>query len=127
MNTPLQLCLLSGEYAVCQLPPESPFPDWARRAELLALIRTSAELTVVCLSENVPQSVRVETGWQVLKVLGPLDFSLVGVLASLSGVLAEAGVSIFVLSTFDTDYVLVKEKVLQGALQALRAAGYDLR
>jgi len=120
------LTLLPSEYSICQLPPEdaTPAPAWARGDDLLALIRTPDEYTVVCEDAKIPEDVRVEPGWRALKVAGPLEFSMVGVLASLSGTLAQAGVSIFALSTFDTDYLLVKKNQTERAIQALKSAGH---
>jgi hypothetical protein len=120
--TSLDLQILAGTYAVSRLSPEEPVPEWAR-GELLALIWTPDELSVVSTVESVPEAVRSEPGWRVLRVAGPLDFSLVGILAALTGVLAQAGVAVFALSTFDTDYLLVREGDLEQAVQALESAG----
>jgi hypothetical protein len=120
----LPLTLLPSRLAVCRLDPQAPFPAWVR-GELVALTRTADELSVVCDADVVPPGVLAESGWRAFKVLGPLDFALVGVLAQLSAVLAQAGVSIFAISTYDTDYILVKEANLDDALAALRRAGYS--
>jgi hypothetical protein len=90
----------------------------------LAFIRTRDELTVVCVERLVPPEVIAERGWRALQVQGPLDFALVGVLAAITVPLAEAGVSIFAISTYDTDYILVKEEALERAIQALGQAGF---
>jgi hypothetical protein len=119
----LDLQLLAGSYTVSRLSPSEPMPEWAR-GELLALIRTPDELTVVSIAESVPEQIRSETGWRVLRIVGQLDFSLVGILAALTGVLAQAGLAIFALSTFDTDYVLVRELELERAVRALESAGH---
>ena len=100
-------------------------PRWAQEGEMWALMHTSDELSVVCLEALVPQDIRTDGGWRVLKVLGPLDFSLVGILADLSRVLAEAEVSVFAISTFDTDYILIKQDRLETATAALLQAGYS--
>lgn len=81
----------------------------------------------MCAANVVPEGVRCEGGWRILKVEGPLDFGLTGVLLSMARPLAEAGVAIFALSTYDTDYVLVKEEKLDGAIAALEAAGHRIR
>jgi hypothetical protein len=91
---------------------------------LSAIIRTQEELSIVCEQENVPPDIRCERNWRAMKVAGPLDFALVGVLASLAGALADAGVSVFALSTYDTDYLLVKADTLERAIDALEAAGH---
>ena len=124
---PFTLELLSAEYLICRLPADAPYPVWARGENLLALIRTPHELSVVCEeTADLPDDVRIEDDWRALKVQGPLDFSLVGVLADLAGALARAGVSIFALSTFDTDYLLVKSADLPAALDALKRAGHQI-
>lgn len=91
------------------------------------MVRTAAETTVVCAEETVPGDVRAERGFRALAVAGPLDFALTGVLAALALPLAEAGVSIFAVSTYDTDHVLVREERLEEAVAALRAAGHRVR
>lgn len=120
------LRLLGDRLAVCKLAPQAGIPEWARTGDLVSITRTPTELSIVCLHEVVPEGVHAERGWRAFMVIGPLDFSLVGVLAALASVLAEAGISIFVLSTYDTDYLLVKEAQLERAASALIAAGYDL-
>ena len=125
MTTSLRLSLFPSEYAVCQLPPDTDFPSWVRGGELLSLTRTADELSIVCLSSLVPADVKAEYGWRAIKVLGSLDFSLVGVLASLAGELTQANVSIFALSTYDTDYILVKANMIDRAIITLRKAGHE--
>jgi hypothetical protein len=117
--------VLPGALAVARLEPGAPLPAWAAPgdgAPLHAVIRTAAEVTVVCA--DVPDGVRAERGWRALAVEGPLDLALTGVLASLAGPLADAGVPIFALATFDTDYVLVPERSIERAVSALRAASH---
>ena len=121
-----RLMLLPNQYAICQLPPDAANPAWARGGDLLALIRTFDELTVVCEGVDIPADVRAEPGWRALKVAGPLDFSMIGVLASLSGTLAQADVSIFVISTFNTDYLLLKDVQLETAIRALESQGHTV-
>jgi hypothetical protein len=122
----LRLQLLDPVFAVCRLAHDAPVPPWAAAGPFLALTRTEDELSVVCRRDAVPEGVRCEPGWRCLRVAGPMAFSLVGVLASLLTPLAEAGVSVFAVSTFDTDYVLLKEDDLVRALAALRQAGHSL-
>lgn len=122
--TGLSLCLLTERLAVARLEARSDFPAWARGDGFLALVRTPEEISVVCAEAAVPANVQSERGWRAFKVQGPLEFSLVGVLAAIANPLAQAGVSIFVISTFDTDYILVKEAELLPALVALQRAGH---
>lgn len=121
----LTLDVLPGELAVCRLPGEAPSPDWAV-GTLVSITRAPGELTVVCDATAVPPSVEKERGWRALAVRGPLDLSLTGVLASLAGPLADAGVPVFVISTYDTDYLLVRDADLERAVAALRAAGHQV-
>lgn len=126
MSAYYTLIILEEPLAVCRLPAEAPSPEWARGNGLLALIRTSEELSIVCREEYPPLDVPSEKGWRAMKVQGPLEFSQVGVVASLAVPLAQAGVSIFVLSTFETDYLLVKTEWLVRAVDALRRAGHQI-
>jgi len=122
----IPLRLLTNRLAVSRLPAEAEWPEWARPGDLLALVRTRQEVSLVCEERFTPPEVKSERGWRALEVLGPLDFALTGILAGLSGRLAEASVSIFAISTYDTDYILVKEIQLGRALAALRTAGYTI-
>src|SRR5262245_54261443 len=115
----LTLDLLDGTFTVCRLAPGDPLPAWARDGSFYSISRTADELSVVCRQEAVPEGIRCERGWRCLRVAGTLDFALVGVLASLLDPLARAGVSVFVVSTFDTDFLLVKEGTLGAAIDAL--------
>jgi hypothetical protein len=127
LSNGLVLSLLPGTFAVCRLPADARLPRWAQNTtQFSALIRTPDELCVVCDELAVPKKVRVAAGWCLLQVRGPLDFSLVGVLASLALPLAQAGVSIFALSTYDTDYLLVRRAELERAKHALLQAGHHL-
>jgi len=113
--------------AVCRLDPCLPIPDWATRGPFFSLTRTPDELSIVCAQTDAPEDVRTEKGWRYLKVLGPLDFSLTGILASLAKPLAEADISIFAISTFDTDFLLVKSDVFERALKKLIEAGHEVK
>ena len=126
MTTYLNLHLFPGLWAVCRLPAGTPLPDWAQSDELLAFIRTREELCIVCADENIPADIKTEGGWRLYKIQGPLDFSLVGVLASITKPLADAGVSIFTLSTYDTDLFLVKEFDLERSRRVLEQAGHTV-
>jgi hypothetical protein len=118
----LTLSVLPDTLAVARLGARDPLPDWLDWADpFVAVARTADELSIVCRGERVPAAVRAERDWAALRVEGPLDFALTGVLASLAVPLAEASVTIFALSTFDTDYVLVRRRDLARAVQALSA------
>ncbi len=117
--------LWPGRYAVARLDPSAPPPP-SSPAGFWSVTRTSDELSVVGLEDAVPQSKPTERGFRLLKVGGPLDFALTGVLAEIAGALAQADVSIFVLSTYDTDYVLVREDDLGVAVRALADRGHTV-
>ena len=114
-----------GEFAVCRLDAGQAVPAWALQAEFCSVTRTPAELSIVCPATAVPEGVRAEKGWALLELAGPFPFELTGVLESVLRPLAEAGVPIFALSTFDTDWLLVPGGKLAMAVQALRSAGHN--
>jgi uncharacterized protein len=120
----LSLELVAGRYAVCRLGASEPVPAWAGEGPFVSITRTDAELSVVCPQEAVPAAVLAEPGWRCLRVAGPLGFGMTGILASLSGPLASSGVSIFVVSTYETDYLMVQERDLDRAVDALARAGH---
>ena len=121
-----RLFVLVPRLAVCRLDPSTPLPYWAQGGSFLSVTRTSAELSVVCEDALVPEGTQAERGWRAFGVAGTLDFSLTGVLASLAVPLAEAGISVFAVSTFDTDYLLVREHSLSQALETLERAGFEV-
>jgi GNAT superfamily N-acetyltransferase len=121
----MTLDVLPGTIAIVQLDARAPTPAWAQGA-FASVTRTAGELSIVCDETSVPGEARAERGWRVLRVAGPLDFALTGVLASLTAPLAAATVSIFAVSTFDTDYILVRADALDRALEALRGAGHEV-
>ena len=120
------LTVLSVELAVCRLDPSAVVPEWAWYGSFVSLTRTREELSVVCEVDAVPPDAHCVRGWRVLRVEGPLPFEMVGVLASLTTTLAQAGVSVFAISTYDTDYLLVRLVELPRAIAALRQAGHRL-
>ena len=120
----LTLELVAGSYAVCRLGAAEPVPAWAGGGPFVSITRTDVELSVVCPQAAVPAAALAERGFRCLRVAGPLGFGMTGVLASLSGPLASSGVSIFVVSTYDTDYLMVQERDLERAVDALTRAGH---
>jgi len=115
----MRFTLLDGRYAVARLEPGGAVPPWSDLGAFVTVTRTAEELSIVTEETNVPEGVRAERGWRCLKLEGPIPFDTIGVAAQFTGALAAAGVSVFVVSTFDTDYVLVKEEALPRALDAL--------
>jgi uncharacterized protein len=119
------LSLLPGRFAVCRLEPRDDVPAWVPSAGALVVIaRTTQELSIVCDAGVVPESVRAERDLRAFVVHGPLPFDAVGIMAALSGALAAAGIPLFALSTFDTDYVLVREDRVDEARMALGGHGF---
>jgi hypothetical protein len=112
--------------AICRFAPDDPLPAWVLHdgATFWSITRTPSELSVVCPEEDLPPSIteRVERDWRAIEVVGPLSFGLTGVVSGLTSPLAEAGIPVFVLSTFDTDYVLVKTPDFARASELLAAA-----
>ncbi len=123
----LTLTVLPGRYAVCRLDPGAAIPSWATAGALFSITRTADELSILCPDGAVPPGVRHAGDWRALKLEGPFDFSEVGILASVTTPLADTGVSLFAVSTFDTDYVLVKEAMLDRAVSALTACSHQVR
>ena len=128
---PLVLSILPGSYAVCRLPAGDDPPGWATARQagaeaFLSVTRTSDELSIVCRQELVPAGLRSEPGWRCLKVQGPFAFTEVGIVASLASALAREGVSLFVVSTYDTDYLLVKAETLDRAVMVLSREGHEV-
>jgi hypothetical protein len=117
------LVVLEQTFAVCRLDPAAPFPSWAQQS-FVSITRTREELSIVCEQRLVPNDVEAERDWRCLGVVGPLPFALTGVLLSLAQPLAERGISIFAVSTFDTDYLLIKASNLEPAIASLRDTGH---
>ena len=115
---------MRGRYAICRLGPKALVPSWVDHGEFWSVSRTADELSIVCEEDLTPAGTDAERGFSGLKVLGPFDLSEVGVLASLTGALAASAISVFAVSTFDTDYIFVKEEILPDAIDALREAGH---
>jgi hypothetical protein len=110
---------------VCRLAANADIPEWVQTRKLHCVTRTADELSIVCSDDSLPEDGTAERGWVALKLEGPFPFSMTGVLASFLQPLAQARIPIFAISTFDTDYVLLKQQDLERALAALRAAGHE--
>ncbi len=127
LSLSLRLTTLDERLAVCRLDAGAEVPGWAIASSIFSVTRTTNELSIVCPEKRVPSEVKCEKGWRAFKLEGTFEFSLVGVLASIAVPLAEAGVGVFAVSTFDTDYVLVKEDQLDLAASTLRERGHEVR
>ncbi|HEX4703775.1 MAG TPA: ACT domain-containing protein [Pseudonocardiaceae bacterium] len=118
----------AGGYVVLRLPADAPAPPGLLDATsgLVSVTRTQDELSVVCPAELAVPADHAETGWRLLTVRGPFEFTLTGIMAALAGALAGAGVPLFAVSTYDTDHLLVKDDDLARAVKALREAGHEV-
>ena len=118
--------VVTGSWAVVRLGAHEAIPAWADAGPLVSITRTAHELSIVCPEAVVPSEIRCEGGWALIQLQGPFEFSQVGVLASFASPLAKAGVSLFAISTYDTDYLLVRRDQLGAATHALIDAGHVL-
>lgn len=129
MQSRQKFSVIPGTYAVCRLPAKAPLPAWAGKA-FTSITRTADELSIVCEEPRLPQDLgielRIERGWALLKLHGPFPLDAIGVLASVAKPLAAAEISLFAVSTFDTDYILVKRIHLNQAIASLTQAGHKL-
>ena len=123
----LKLSLLPDALAVCRLEQGQEIPIWATEGDFSSVSRIREELSVICASSSVPENVRASRGWRAIKIVGPLDLDLVGILVSVAVPLAHAGIGILPVGTFDTDYILVKEPHLETAIHALTSYGHAVR
>ena len=119
--------VIQGTYAVCQMPTGGGDMRWINKSGFWSVTETDEEVSVICLDECLPERMSKESGWALIRVAGPLDFSLVGILSSILTPLAESGISVFTLSTFNTDYIMVKHTQLAQAVSVLAYSGYSIR
>lgn len=120
----LNLKIIDGSFAIHRFSANEEIPNQIYQSKFYSITKTDEEISVVCSSSVYLGSERTETGWTCIKIVGPLDFSLTGIMADISSVLADTKISIFAISTFDTDYILVKSEKLQAAKKALGQAEY---
>jgi hypothetical protein len=124
------LVSLPGRYAVCLLPPTAPVPPWASGGDFCSITRTQDELSIICaedaLPADLPEEIQVARNWVLLRVQGPFTFDVVGVMAALTTALADAGVVLLAVATYQTDYLLVKAEQTEAAMRALSNAGHQV-
>ena len=120
----LQLNILENPFTIHRFPANHGIPSQVYESQFYSISKTDEELSIVCNSTTQVNSEKSDTDWSCIKVEGPLDFSLTGILAKISTVLAKAEISIFAISTFDTDYILLKSEKLPFAKKALLKSGY---
>lgn len=121
----LRIRLLPDLLAVARLGPDEAMPGWAR-GRFLSVTWTEDELSVICNDDAVPPEVQAERRWRAMKVEGPIPFEAIGIAAALVSPIAAAGISVFFIATYDTDYLMVREERLADAVDALRRAGHDI-
>src|SRR5579872_3148666 len=122
----MELSLLPNSFSICRLPASADIPLWPMQGSFFSVTRTAEELSIVCEERYVRReepAMKVEDGWRCLKLRGPIPFEMTGVIASLTKPLAENNLSVFVVSTFDTDYLLVRSTTIVKAIDTLRKAG----
>lgn len=122
----LTLTILPQQLGICRLAPGENIPTWIWESNFFSISKTVDELSIVCPVNLIPEDILCNKDWHALKVEGPLDFSLIGILSDLSTLLANEGISIFAISTFDTDYILVKTEHLNKAVNSLIGHGHTV-
>ncbi len=120
------ISVLKDDYKVCRLNAFDGIPEWVLDTPLSSITRTAEELSIVCPNQVAPEQFKCEQEWKCLKIHGPLGFDEVGIISNLTKVLADAKISVFVLSTFETDYILVKRMNLEKAAKVLADNGHEI-
>ena len=126
MPRSLTFTRIPGFFAVCRLPAESPVPAWAQQGVFFSVTANSDELSIVCLASQVPNQVQHDADWACMKLVGPFPFAETGILVSFIQPLSDRAIPIFAISTFDTDYVLVKQAWVDATLRVLLETGHRL-
>ena len=122
----LTLKLLKETFAVSRLNKNEVIPDWINTSDFYSITKTEDELSIVCSQESVPKDIKHEDDFKALKIEGPLDFSLIGILSKISTILAKSKISIFAISTYDTDYILVKNTDIPRTIEVLSNENYEI-
>jgi uncharacterized protein len=123
----MKLTILENNYSIYKFIKETDLPEWIYTSEFYSVTKTMDELSVVAVqNDSVPGDIICNKGWRIIKVEGPLDFSLVGIIADLSEIFKKKKIPIFVISTYDTDYILLKEKDFNAGIKALIENGHDI-
>ncbi len=121
----LKLKILDGLYAVCQVGEN--FKDFdLENKDFFSITKTEDEVSVVMLQDKIKSEIKAEKDWKILKIEGILDFSLIGILSKISSILAKNQISVFVISTFNTDYILIKEEKIEEAISILTQEEYEV-
>ena len=123
---PLVISVIKDKFVVCRFDSFSQIPESILQCHFYSITKTADELSIVCPEEFFPKDGKCEINWKCLKIHGPLDFAQSGILSSMATPLATAGISIFALSTYDTDYVMVKDHDLERAIDTLTQSGHQV-
>jgi len=118
--------LMKEAFTIHSFDPSEAIPEQVYDAPVYFIAKTYDELSIVCPDFIKLNSNESESGWAALEVLGPLGFSMTGILSNISGVLAQEKISIFAISTFDTDYILIKQEFIDNAINSLQKNGYNV-
>ncbi len=123
----MNLILLKDNYSINKFPIESTLPNWVYSSDFYSITKTKDELSVVTLQSHSNHEKNITSkNWRILKITGPLDLSLIGVISEISSILKNAGISVFTISTYDTDYILVKQNDLDRGIDALKENGHSI-
>jgi hypothetical protein len=123
----LKLQILKDRYAIFRFEPDSEIPDWIKNSDFYSFSKTKNELSVVGRNPERPfEELNVNQDWRILKIPGPLNFSLTGIIAEISGILGKSNIPVFIISTYDTDYFMVKDQDLAKSIDSLEAFGHEI-
>ena len=123
----MQLIALKNKYSIYRFANGSPLPDWIYLSDFYSITKTKDELSVVSVQNDNDTGNSISSkDWRIIKIVGPLDLSLIGIIADISAILKNKSIPIFAVSTFDTDYILVKQKDLESGINALREKGHNV-
>jgi uncharacterized protein len=123
----LNFIVLKDNYVVCRFKNDADIPQWVERSDFYSETRTSDELSIVCKqSDSVTNDCVAKTGWRISKIQGFLDFSLIGIIAEISGIFKENNISVFTVSTYNTDYFLIQDQHLGRAIEALEVNNHQI-
>jgi hypothetical protein len=124
----LDLIILKDTFAICRFDSDSAIPEWSGKSQFYSVTRTRDEISIICRQADVYQDNEsvIDKDWRILKIKGPLNLSLTGIIADISGILGKSKIPVFTISTYDTDYILVKKDYLDKAITSLKKGGYNI-
>jgi uncharacterized protein len=122
----MKIELLNEKYSVYKLDADHKISIDLLKYSFATITKTKDEISIVCETGLVNEYRKEESGWKILKIIGPLDFGLIGILSKISTILADAKISIFAISTFDTDYIMIKEENIGKSIRVLKKNGYEM-